>query len=92
MKFSEQPGRYFAILLFGPFLMYCGYKYKDFLLFLLGIIFIIYELLWVIFFDPKKIYIIYKKDKDKKDINKNINKNIKLNNDYKYKTILGRVF
>jgi hypothetical protein len=76
MKFSEQPGRYFAILLFGPFLIFCGYKYKDLLLLLLGIIFIIYELFWIIFFDPKNIYIIYK--------NKNRHKNIKLNNEYKY--------
>ena len=75
MKISDQPGRFFAILLFGPFLIYCGYKYEDFLLFFLGIIFIIYELFWVIFFDPKNIYIIYK--------NKNKNKNIKLINEYK---------
>ena len=75
MKISDQPGRFFAILLFGPFLIYCGYKYKDFLLFFLGIIFIIYELFWVIFYDPKNIYIIYK--------NKNKNKNIKLINEYK---------
>tara|TARA_B100000787_G_scaffold170105_1_gene164046 strand:- start:11160 stop:11381 length:222 start_codon:yes stop_codon:yes gene_type:complete len=57
MKISEQPGRFFAILLFAPYLIYCGYKYKDPLLFFLGIIFIIYELFWVIFFDPKNINI-----------------------------------
>jgi len=57
MKFSEQPGRYFAILLFAPYLIYCGYKYKDPLLFISGIVFIIYELFWVIFVEPKNINI-----------------------------------
>jgi len=61
MKISEQPGRVFAILLFGPYLIYCGIKYKNYLLLFLGIIFIVYELFWVMFFDPKHIYIIYKK-------------------------------
>lgn len=61
MKISEQPGRIFAILLFAPYLIYCGIKYKNYLLFFLGIIFIIYELFWVIFFHPKHINIFNKK-------------------------------
>jgi len=67
MNISEQPGRLFGILFFGPFIIYCSYKYKDYLLFILGILFTIYEIFWVIFFDPKHIYIIYKnKNKNKK--------------------------
>ena len=77
MNISEQPGRIFGTLFFGPFVIYCGYKYKEFLLLSLGIMFIIYEIFWILFFDPKHIYIIYKK----KNKNKNKNKNIKLNNE-----------
>ena len=61
MKISEQPGRIFAILLFAPYLIYCGIKYKNYLLFILGIMFIIYELIWVIFYRPKYINIFNKK-------------------------------
>tara|TARA_Y100000768_G_scaffold151640_2_gene113376 strand:- start:47 stop:220 length:174 start_codon:yes stop_codon:yes gene_type:complete len=57
MKFSDQPGRCFAIILFAPYLIYSGYRYKDRLLFFFGIIFFNYELFWVIFFDPKNINI-----------------------------------
>ena len=65
MKFSEQPGRIFAIFFLGPYLIYCGYKYNNLLLILLGIIFIVYEIFWVVLYEPKKIYVFYKK-KNKK--------------------------
>ena len=66
MKFSEQPGRIFAIFFLGPYLIYCGYKYNNLLLILLGIIFILYEIIWVILYEPKKIYIFYKKKRKEK--------------------------
>lgn len=57
MIISEQPGRVFAIIIVGPFLIYKGCKYKDNILKILGIIFIIYELFWIVNYSPKKIII-----------------------------------
>mgnify|MGYP001262553358 CR=1 FL=1 len=53
MKISEQPGRMFAIFIFGPYLIYKGNVFNDDLLVFMGIIFILYELFWVINYDPK---------------------------------------
>jgi len=57
MIISEQPGRVFAIIIVGPFLIYKGCKYKDNILKILGILFIIYELFWIVNYNPKKIII-----------------------------------
>lgn len=38
----------FAIFIFGPFLIYRGNEYNDQLLTVLGIIFVVYELLWTL--------------------------------------------
>ena len=57
MIITDQPGRVFAIIFLAPFLINCGYKYDNVLLILIGIIFFIYELFWIIFYEPKKILI-----------------------------------
>ena len=55
MVITEQPGRILAIFVFAPYLIYCGYIYNNKLLLLFGIIFLIYELFWIIFYKPKTI-------------------------------------
>tara|TARA_Y100000591_G_C21670650_1_gene612733 strand:+ start:401 stop:604 length:204 start_codon:yes stop_codon:yes gene_type:complete len=55
ITFSEQPGRLLAIILIAPYLIYCGYIYNNIYLIVLGIIFMIYEIFWVIFYKPKTI-------------------------------------
>lgn len=55
ITFSEQPGRLVAIILIAPYLIYCGYIYNNIYLIVLGIIFMIYEIFWVIFYKPKTI-------------------------------------
>lgn len=52
---TEQPGRLLAIILIAPYLIYCGYIYNNIYLIVLGIIFMIYEIFWVIFYKPKTI-------------------------------------
>lgn len=48
MKITDQPGRLFAIFLFGPYLIYTAHKISDHYLLLMGIIFILYEIFWVL--------------------------------------------
>ena len=55
MRISEQPGRYFAVIVVGPVLIYKGIHYDDYLLLVFGIIFMIYEMLWIQFAKPKEI-------------------------------------
>ena len=59
MKFNitEQPGRLFAIFLLGPYLIFTGLKYNNILLILLGIIFILYEIFWIINYSSRIINI-----------------------------------
>ena len=55
MNISEQPGRIFSIFILGPYLILKGYKYNDLILIIFGVLFIFYELFWIIFYDPKQI-------------------------------------
>jgi len=55
---TEQPGRLFAILIFGPCLVIKGSKFNDTTLIILGIIFILYELFWIINYSPRNVNII----------------------------------
>ena len=55
MQISEQPGRILAIFIFAPYLIYKGYKFDDKLLEFFGILFIIYEIFWLINYDAKII-------------------------------------
>ena len=59
MKFNitEQPGRLIAIFLVGPYLIYIGKKYNNLFLIVLGILFIPYELFWIINYSPRNINI-----------------------------------
>jgi len=57
---TEQPGRLFAICFFGPYLIMKGSKFNDTILIILGIIFILYELFWIINYEPRTIKILIK--------------------------------
>tara|TARA_B100000780_G_C21050963_1_gene422073 strand:+ start:602 stop:826 length:225 start_codon:yes stop_codon:yes gene_type:complete len=57
MNISEQPGRIFAIFVVGPYLIHKGYQFEDNIMIYLGILFILYELFWIINYDPKIIHI-----------------------------------
>ena len=70
MLISEQPGRLMAIFILGPFLLYSGRKYEDKLLILLGSLFILYEIFWVINYEPKTILLDFKESSTNQDIHK----------------------
>lgn len=55
MIISEQPGRIVAILIVGPFLVYKGVTFNDITLYGLGILFILYEVFWVLYYEPKRV-------------------------------------
>ena len=48
MKITAQPGRIFAVFVFGPLLILKGVNFKDNLLILLGILIIIYDFFWLV--------------------------------------------
>ena len=52
---TDQPGRIFAVLVFGPILFLKGLNYKDFLLIFLGLLITFYDLFWLIYYPSKKI-------------------------------------
>ena len=70
MLISEQPGRLMAIFILGPFLLYSGRKYEDKLLILLGSLFILYEIFWVINYEPKTILLDFQESSSNHDIHK----------------------
>ena len=55
MIISEQPGRIFAIFVLSPYLIFKGYQYCDKLLISVGIIFIIYEIFWILNYKPNTL-------------------------------------
>tara|TARA_B100001564_G_C20083568_1_gene421606 strand:- start:148 stop:336 length:189 start_codon:yes stop_codon:yes gene_type:complete len=57
MILTDQPGRIFAVIFLGPFFIYKGIIYNDIIFILLGIIFILYELFWIVSHKPNKINI-----------------------------------
>ena len=57
MILTDQPGRLFAVIILGPFFIYKGIIYNDIIFVLLGIIFILYELFWIINYKPNNINI-----------------------------------
>ena len=57
MNISEQPGRIIAILFIGPYLIHSGFKFKENIMIYLGFLFILYELFWIINYDPKIIHL-----------------------------------
>lgn len=54
LHLTDQPGRVFAVVIFGPLLIYKGYKYKDIILIALGLVLILWDLYWLVFKDPCK--------------------------------------
>tara|TARA_B100001093_G_C26752319_1_gene981740 strand:+ start:1253 stop:1462 length:210 start_codon:yes stop_codon:yes gene_type:complete len=61
ININEQPGRLLGIFLIGPYLIYSGFIYEDIFLKLIGIIFIIYEIFWVLLYKPKFVNLNTKK-------------------------------
>ena len=54
---TDQYGRLFAVFIFAPYLIYSGYKYKDHILIILGILLFCYECFWIYFSGPQNYYI-----------------------------------
>ncbi len=54
---TDQYGRLFAVFIFAPYLIYSGYKYKDHILIILGILLFCYECFWIYFSGPQAIYL-----------------------------------
>ena len=61
---TEQPGRLIAIFILGPYLIIKGSKFNDTILIILGIIFILYELFWIINYEPRTIHILINKNNE----------------------------
>jgi len=51
--FTDQPGRYFAILVFAPILIFKGVYNSDYLLLILGLALFFWDLYWILFKKPK---------------------------------------
>ncbi len=54
---TDQPGRLFAILFFSPYLIYCGIKYNDIILIILGILLFLYECFWICTSGPQVTFL-----------------------------------
>jgi len=51
---TEQPLRVIAVLFVGPYIIYCGKKYNNDILFALGILFMIIEIYCLLFMKAKE--------------------------------------
>ena len=51
--FTDQIGRYFAIFIFAPILIFKGINLNDNLLLILGIALFFWDLYWILFRKPK---------------------------------------
>lgn len=49
---SDQPGRFLAVFVFGPMILYKGAKYKDSFLIIFAILLIIWDAYWILFKAP----------------------------------------
>ena len=54
---TDQYGRYFAIFIFSPYLIYKSYVYNDYILLILGILLLFYEIFWIYISGPQFIYL-----------------------------------
>ena len=54
-KITDQPGRFLAVFVFSPILIYKGIRYKDAFLLVFGIVLCIWDLFWIIFRKPSNI-------------------------------------
>ena len=57
MQITDQPGRFLAVLVFGPLLIYKGNRFNDIFLVIFGFLLIFYDLFWIINYPSKKINI-----------------------------------
>jgi hypothetical protein len=51
--FSDQIGRYFAVIIFSPVLVSKGMNYEDLPLIFLGLGLFLWDLYWLLFTEPK---------------------------------------
>jgi len=51
--FTDQIGRYFAIFIFAPILIYKGIVNCDYILLILGVALFFWDLYWILFRKPK---------------------------------------
>ena len=65
MKITDQPGRIFAVFVFGPLLILRGKKYNDNLLIFLGLLLIFYDFFWLVNKPSNSLIINNKYIKDK---------------------------
>ena len=49
---TDQPGRIFAVLVFGPILLLKGKSYNDIVLLILGALLIVWDLYWLLWKKP----------------------------------------
>jgi hypothetical protein len=54
-SFSDQPGRVLAVFVIAPILLYKGYKYHDWFIFIFAIILFFWDLFWLVTQPPKKL-------------------------------------
>ena len=72
MQISEQPGRYAAIFVIAPFLVYAGICVRKThaeiatMLIILAVLFVVYELVWVILWPAKKVELKSYRESDKR--------------------------
>lgn len=53
MIVTDQPGRIFAVIVFAPYIVYCGLVHRDTLLLVLGVALFLYEMFWLLSRPPK---------------------------------------
>lgn len=49
---TDQPGRFLAVFVFGPILLYKGISYRDMFLIVFAILLIIWDAYWILFKAP----------------------------------------
>jgi|AntAceMinimDraft_5_1070358.scaffolds.fasta_scaffold72912_3 hypothetical protein len=52
---TDQPGRLFAVFILAPYLVHTGFKYKDNTLVFIGYVFALYEIVWILYAEPKQL-------------------------------------
>jgi hypothetical protein len=63
-QISDQPGRFLAVFVFGPILIYKGCLYKDWFLIFFGLLLILWDAYWLLTQPPKTRGVVGKKDVD----------------------------
>lgn len=53
MKITDQPGRFLAVCVFGPMLIFKGLDYKDIFILAFGLLLILWDLYWLLCKPPR---------------------------------------